>query len=78
MADAEILIYAFSVLLFAMNLFIGLYLLKRARITGLTNILWLCSYFFFTFIEFISKMVFVFGRPAIGVNFISIFSLVSI
>ena len=48
-------------------------MLKRARITGLTNILWLCYYFFFTAIEFISKMVFAFGRPAIGVNFISIF-----
>ncbi|MHA1747589.1 MAG: hypothetical protein ACTSYF_02970 [Promethearchaeota archaeon] len=56
-----------------MNFSIGLYLLKRARITGLTNILWLCHYFFFTVIEFISKMVFAFGRPAIGINFISIF-----
>jgi len=70
MTDAEILISTFSVMLFAMNLFIGLYLLKRAKITGLTNVLWLCYYFFFTVIEFVTKMVFIFGRPTIGVNFI--------
>jgi len=72
MVDAQTLIYIFSIILFAMNLFIGLFLLKRAKITGLTNILWLCFYFFFTVIEFVCKMVFAFGRPTIGVNFISI------
>lgn len=73
MVDAEIIIQIFSFLLFGIDLFIGLYLLKRAKITGLTNILWLCFYFFFIVIESISKIFFVFGRPAIGVNFISIF-----
>ncbi|MCJ7649736.1 MAG: hypothetical protein MUP85_14060 [Candidatus Lokiarchaeota archaeon] len=73
MVLAEMLITTFSVILFAMNLFIGLYLLKRAKITGLTNILWLCYYFFFTVIELVSKMVYAFGRPTIGVNFISFF-----
>ena len=55
-----------------MNLFIGLYLLKRVKITGLTNIKWLYLYFFFTVIEFAFRMVYVFGRPEFGVNFISI------
>lgn len=73
MVDAEMIIQIFSFLLFGIDLFIGLYLLKRAKITGLTNILWLCFYFFFIVVESSSKIVFVLGRPAIGVNFFTIY-----
>jgi hypothetical protein len=73
MVDAQMIVQLFSVMLFSIEIFIGLYLLKRTKITGLTNILWLCFYFFFIVIEGISKIFFVIGRPAIGVNLISIF-----
>lgn len=73
MTDVQTAVYILSVILFGMNLFIGVFLVKRAKITGLTNIKWLSLYFFFTVIEFVTKMVFSFAGPAIGVDFISIF-----
>jgi hypothetical protein len=74
MVDAQMIVQLISLLLFSIEIFIGLYLLKRAKVTGLTNILWLCFYFFFIVFEGISKIFFTIGRPAIGdVNFISIF-----
>ena len=73
MVDVQMINQLLSMMLFSIEIFIALYLLKRAKTTGLTNILWLCFYFFFIVIEGISKIFFIIGRPAIGVNFISIF-----
>ena len=71
MVDAQVIIYLMGAFLFSMNLFIGSYLLIRIRRTGLSNVYWLSFYFFFTVIEFIIRMVFAAGRPAVGVNLIS-------
>lgn len=72
MVDAQVIIYVMGTVLVSINLFIGSYLLIRIRKTGLSNIYWLSFYFFSTVMEFVVRMVYIAGRPSVGVNFISI------